>query len=103
MNRTGCLSLIALGACATAERPLATDKVQDANTAIAIAQQACGVRGKTQTDGWTAELQGRGWHVSQGGSWHLTQRGIRSWCPARAIEVSAADGSTEDCRVCVGD
>jgi hypothetical protein len=85
---------IACAACASAESPLPTDKVQDAKAAMAIAQRVCDVK-SSQHDGWTAELKERGWHV--------IQKGVRSSCPVRTVEVSAADASAEECRICIAD
>jgi hypothetical protein len=90
----GSLCFIILAACATAETLLPSDEVQDAKVAIAVGQHVCG-KSALPSDHWTAELQERIWHVAQ--------QEFRSWCPARAVEVKAADGSTEDCRICVGD
>jgi hypothetical protein len=56
---------LALSACATIDQPLPTDKVRDAETAIAIGKEICRQRGGDVSGQWTARFHLGVWEVEQ--------------------------------------
>src|ERR1700687_225790 len=85
--------LLTLAACAS-DRPLPTDVVQDAASAIAIADKACGNEGHWRGT-WSAKLQGRVWEARLEGP-HDYGSGNRV-----STTVRASDGEVSPCEICV--
>lgn len=86
------LAAIALSSCVS--KPLATDVVRDADTAIAIAKKTC-VFPNDAARRWTAWLHDGVWDVRQ---YYPGESGACGW---RGAKVRASDGYTGDlCESC---
>jgi Tfp pilus assembly protein PilF len=56
---------LALCACVTVEKPLSTDKVRDAETAIVLGKKICSQRGGDVDGQWVARFRLGVWDVEQ--------------------------------------
>jgi hypothetical protein len=86
------VALLPVAACA--DKPLPTDAVRDADSAIEIAKKFCGYRDDSQRR-WDARLHGGIWDVRQ---YFAGESGTCGW---QGAKVRASDGSSSGGEACV--
>ena len=82
--------LLSLCACASLGQPLSTDKVRDAESAIAVGKAICSQRGGDVSGQWTATFRLGVWDVEQ-----VNPDGNPKWL--KRLKIWADNGKANEC------